>query len=86
MEISEVDKFIESLRESLKVEDRNLFDVYTMKFRGNNYPLCEEEMKKMVSVITENGENNMEKFIAFGALFFALFDKFVQSGHSDLNG
>jgi hypothetical protein len=86
MDTQEVDKFIMSLRDTLKVEDRTLFDIYTMKFKGNNYPLCEEEMKKMVYVITENGENNMEKFIAFGALFFALFDKFIQSGHKDLNG
>lgn len=86
MKTEEIDKFLDGFRETLNDDDRNIFDIYMMKFKGNNYPLCEEEMLKMVNLITTNGENNMEKFMAFGALFFSLFDKFIHDDYKGLNG
>ena len=69
-----MDEFYNQFLDKLSEADKQIFKVYEMKFTGENYPLCEKALQNLFGTITENGENNKEKFLAISALFFTLIE------------
>lgn len=64
--------FYKEFVEGLDEDELKIFKIQEMKFKGENYPLCENTLKDMFEQISNSECKNKSKFLALASMFFAL--------------